>query len=47
MEYQYFQNRKSWMLRPVWQVRLSYKIKDCDIPYFEYMTIDAHTGKEL
>lgn len=45
--YKYFQNRSQWLLRPTWTVRISYLHGDSDERYYEFMYIDALTGKEL
>ena len=47
LEYQYFQNRDTWLLKPVWSVKLSFTIENVNEKFFEYTHIDALTGREL
>ena len=46
-EYQYFQNGDTWLLKPVWSVKLSFSIRSVNEKFFEYTDVDALTGKEL
>lgn len=46
-EYQYFQNGDTWLLKPVWSVKLSFSIRSVTGKFFEYTDIDALTGEEL
>lgn len=47
LEYQYCQNKDSWQLRPIWVVTASHKMEYIEGRSFEYVYIDALTGKEL
>jgi len=47
LEYQYFQDRDRWLLRPVWAVFLSYTYDGDTSRYNTFMDIDAITGDEL
>ncbi len=44
--YKYSQNRNQWLLRPAWTVQLSYQIGQSTDRYYQFMYIDALTGKE-
>ncbi len=46
-EYQYVQDRSQWLLRPVWTMLISRTTGDGLGPYYEYLGIDALTGKTL
>lgn len=47
LEYQYFQNRDKWLLKPVWSIIVSYTNEVPVERYYEFTNIDALTGKEL
>jgi len=47
LQYEYFQNRDKWLLKPVWQVSLSYGIDGFDGRYYDFMRFNAYTGEEL
>lgn len=45
--YKYKQNKNHWFLQPTWTVRVSYQYEQSDERYYQFMYIDALTGKEL
>lgn len=45
--YKYMQDRDRWLFRPIWTVRISYLHGDSDERYYEFMYIDALSGREL
>lgn len=47
LEYQYFQNRDQWLLKPVWSVMVSFTNENADGRYFDFTNIDALTGQEI
>lgn len=47
LEYQYFQNRDQWLLKPVWSIMVSYTNEAASSQYYDYTNIDALTGKEI
>lgn len=47
LEYQYFQNRDAWLLKPVWSIMISYTIERSFDRYYDFTNVDALTGKEL
>lgn len=47
LEYQYFQNRDQWLLKPVWSIMVSYTNEAASSRYYDFTNVDALTGKEL
>lgn len=47
LEFQYFQNRDQWLLKPVWSVMVSFTNEYADGRYFDFTNIDALTGQEI
>ena len=46
-EYQYFQNGDTWLVKPVWPVKLFFAMRSVTGKFFEYTDVDALTGEEL
>lgn len=47
LEYQYTKEAGRWLLKPVWSVAMSYTDDAFYVRYYQFMNIDALTGKEL